>query len=92
MPESILYMCAYGKMRNDEISMLIPHEWVKLWVYFHANNCVMPQIQPDTPTDLPSLGNLTMTISFTKYRALHARMSHRMGASKACLYISDHRK
>ena len=28
----------------------------------------------------------------TRYRALHARMSHRTGASKTCLYISDHRK
>ena len=28
----------------------------------------------------------------TRYRALHGRMSHRTGASKTCLYISDHRK
>ena len=28
----------------------------------------------------------------TRYRALHARMSHRTGASKTCLYISDHGK
>ena len=28
----------------------------------------------------------------TRYQALHARMSHRTGASKTCLYISDHRR
>ena len=41
---------------------------------------------------LQAMRELLTTLRTTRYRALHARMSHRTGASKTCLYISNHRK